>query len=186
MRIACPACSATYDVPPDRVPAGRSVRCAKCGGMWAPVPEAALADEPAPAPPVAEAPVPAPPVAAAPVAAPEAERPKADVAVAEPPAPHVAEAMSNDAPALHDLIVAAMAHHAAPESATPLSAGKPASVISERSGGWSESRTIALAGWVLTVLILGAAGWGAVVKRTDIMRAWPNSERAYAAIGLRQ
>ena len=54
MRIACPDCGAAYDVPADRVPPGRGVRCAKCGVVWTPV--ATVDAEPAivPAP---EAPV---------------------------------------------------------------------------------------------------------------------------------
>ncbi|MEJ0019349.1 MAG: zinc-ribbon domain-containing protein [Acetobacteraceae bacterium] len=36
MRIACPSCSATYDVPDSLVPAGRIVRCARCGSEWTP------------------------------------------------------------------------------------------------------------------------------------------------------
>ena len=37
MRIVCPSCSAAYDVPDSLVTAGRTVRCARCHGDWAPV-----------------------------------------------------------------------------------------------------------------------------------------------------
>ena len=37
MRIACPACNATYDVPDTEMRAERVVRCARCGTDWAPV-----------------------------------------------------------------------------------------------------------------------------------------------------
>jgi|SRR5579871_2676250 len=37
MRIVCPSCSATYDVPDSLVTAGRTVRCARCHGDWVPV-----------------------------------------------------------------------------------------------------------------------------------------------------
>jgi predicted Zn finger-like uncharacterized protein len=37
VRITCPTCSAEYDVPGSLAP-GRSVRCARCGNQWAPVP----------------------------------------------------------------------------------------------------------------------------------------------------
>lgn len=43
MRIQCPDCSAHYEVPDDRLAAGRTVRCARCGRDWMPV-------APAPAP----------------------------------------------------------------------------------------------------------------------------------------
>ncbi len=37
MRIACPSCSAAYDVPDSLVTGGRVVRCARCGGEWVPI-----------------------------------------------------------------------------------------------------------------------------------------------------
>jgi hypothetical protein len=42
-----------------------------------------------------------------------------------------------------------------------------------------------VASWALTVLVLISLGWGAVHWRDDVMNAWPPSERAYAALGLR-
>jgi predicted Zn finger-like uncharacterized protein len=59
MRIVCPACDATYDVPEAMLARGaRKVRCARCGNEWAPsaaaphaqleleaAPDAALPDE---------------------------------------------------------------------------------------------------------------------------------------------
>jgi predicted Zn finger-like uncharacterized protein len=71
MRIVCPTCSAAYDVPDSLVTAGRSVRCARCGGDWTPVEIAA----PEPSPPLeptvapAEEPVPVAEPPAAPVVA---------------------------------------------------------------------------------------------------------------------
>ena len=54
MRIVCPSCAATYDVPDDRLVPGRAVRCAGCGAGWTPRPAQAavpmpVEDEPAPA-----------------------------------------------------------------------------------------------------------------------------------------
>jgi predicted Zn finger-like uncharacterized protein len=49
MRVACPACSADYEVPDALLTPGRTVRCARCGGEWVPIrttpaePPAALA-----------------------------------------------------------------------------------------------------------------------------------------------
>jgi predicted Zn finger-like uncharacterized protein len=34
MRIACPTCTAEYDVPEFRLTPGKTVRCARCGGKW--------------------------------------------------------------------------------------------------------------------------------------------------------
>ncbi len=54
MRIACPSCAASYDVP-DRLLAGRkALRCARCGEQWtpppadAPMPPEGFADPPRP------------------------------------------------------------------------------------------------------------------------------------------
>jgi len=42
----------------------------------------------------------------------------------------------------------------------------------------------ALAGWVATVLVLGAAAWWALAHREAVIAAWPPSERVYLALGL--
>ena len=34
MRLTCPACAVTYDVPDARIGAGRRVRCARCQHDW--------------------------------------------------------------------------------------------------------------------------------------------------------
>jgi predicted Zn finger-like uncharacterized protein len=49
MRIVCPSCSATYDVPDSLLMAGRRTRCARCGGEWAPVEAGAAEPEREPA-----------------------------------------------------------------------------------------------------------------------------------------
>ena len=41
MRIACPSCAAEYEVPASRIPPHKMVRCARCGGEWIAVREAA-------------------------------------------------------------------------------------------------------------------------------------------------
>ncbi|MDT7950134.1 MAG: zinc-ribbon domain-containing protein [Acetobacteraceae bacterium] len=50
MRIACPVCNATYQVPDAQLSAGRTVRCARCASDWTPI-EA----EPEPEPEIPEA-----------------------------------------------------------------------------------------------------------------------------------
>lgn len=61
MRIACPSCSAVYDVPDSLLPGGRSVRCARCGNEWVPVPAAPPASREQPVAAGAAAPAPPPP-----------------------------------------------------------------------------------------------------------------------------
>lgn len=41
-----------------------------------------------------------------------------------------------------------------------------------------------LAGWVASLVLLVALGWGSVRWRNDVMHAWPPSERLYAVLGL--
>lgn len=49
--------------------------------------------------------------------------------------------------------------------------------------GLSEPRLV-LAGWVLSIAVMVLIGWAAVTWRDEVMRAWPPSERVYAALGL--
>jgi predicted Zn finger-like uncharacterized protein len=49
MRIACPSCSAAYDVADSLLPPGRIVQCARCNKAWTAVPvEAPPVNEPEP------------------------------------------------------------------------------------------------------------------------------------------
>ncbi len=154
MRITCPDCGASYDVPETLLAAGRPVRCARCSGEWVPLAEAAPdaeadgvdgggveaggAPEPAwPAQPVGEA------TLAGPVAPSEA-------------APRLV-AMSPPA-------------WRSPAPAAP--SGRP------------RGQRLAVAGWAATAVVLAAALWGAYVARVPVMRAWPPSTRFYAALGL--
>ncbi len=49
-----------------------------------------------------------------------------------------------------------------------------------RKGG-----ALAIAAWAASVLILAGAGGAAVQYRSQLIAAWPPSERVFAAIGLR-
>jgi predicted Zn finger-like uncharacterized protein len=84
MRITCPACAATYEVPDTLIGAGRSLRCRSCRHAWrvepaAAPPMAVPAAAPAPAPPrplpdpppLAEPPFAEPPVVPVPRRAPQ-------------------------------------------------------------------------------------------------------------------
>lgn len=143
MRIQCPACDATYDLPEGAVKAGRPVRCARCATEWTPLP----------APPAPDAMPPAPDLAL----------PAREMA----PAPEPSETTPPPPPSREKL----------PE---------PRPVPQERlapAGRLPADRAV-LAGWVLSVAVLLVLGWAAVAWRTEVMRAWPPSERAYAALGL--
>jgi predicted Zn finger-like uncharacterized protein len=158
MRIACPNCAATYDVPDQMLASGRKVRCGKCGTQWLP----------AAAPAQAEAVPPGPP----PAGDPEPPLPKPE----PPPRPMVRErladlprAPANPAPLAMDRI--ADSSYAVPESAVgPIGARR--------------RRTAAWLGWAVSIVIWGLVVWAAYHYRADIMAAWPPSQRLYAALGL--
>jgi predicted Zn finger-like uncharacterized protein len=63
MRIACPACSAAYEVPDALLGKGRRLRCARCGHAWMATPPPADTTEPSAAgsPPAGPAPIEPPP-----------------------------------------------------------------------------------------------------------------------------
>lgn len=74
--------------------------------------------------------------------------------------------------------------YAAPAMA-PLQAPvvEPAPVRTRRGAG-AGRRAALVAAWVISLGIVGAGLWQGYVSRETIMRAWPPSVRAYAALGL--
>jgi predicted Zn finger-like uncharacterized protein len=156
MRIDCPSCAAAYDVPADRLVAGRAVKCARCGTLWTPPAPEAPAAEAAP-PSVAEVPPPPAPESAVPPTVPMAAPDAAIVPAAGPGA-----AIDRPMPA-------------------PIAANPPPRPSPEPGRA---SAAPLVAAWLLSIAALAVLGWVAVDRRNEIMAAWPPSTRAYAAIGL--
>jgi predicted Zn finger-like uncharacterized protein len=122
MRIACPSCSATYEVPDSLVTVGRVVRCARCGGDWTPVEGTPVQDvDP---PPRAAAPPPPPTEPAAAVvertAAEETAEPQT---TPETPGPSAMDKLA--------------AHPALPQSRLPLRLAWAASLLLIILAAWS-------------------------------------------------
>jgi predicted Zn finger-like uncharacterized protein len=158
MRIACPNCAATYEVPDKLLAAGpRPLRCARCRHEWQATPADAMA--PAPALPV-------------PAGAPPPER--------FPPMPPQAAA-----PTVPDLVVDELPPQRPPPARgprqhtpiTPLPAGAEGAVE-------DRAKALALAAWAASILLLIGVAAGAVVWRQQIMAVWPPSERVFTALGL--
>ncbi len=87
MRITCPACEATYEVPARLLGAARQLRCAKCKHLWQPAIEEAepvAAPERVVLPPVAPVAPPPPPLREVPPPTPAARR---SPELIEPPLP---------------------------------------------------------------------------------------------------
>jgi predicted Zn finger-like uncharacterized protein len=150
VRIVCPACSATYDVPSALLqPAGRKVKCARCGKSWSP------------------GATPEPPARSRLIA----QLPEIDVTPVEPP-------LSRDAGR-------PLARPVAEASARLVPARGGAGAQQAREAAPSSGVAAVLVGWMLTVLVIAAAGYGAYTYRPQIEAAWPPSQRAYALLGIR-
>lgn len=164
MRIVCPNCHATYEVP-ESILAGppRMVRCARCGAEWAP--EAAVAGP---------APDPAPP------AAPDHEPQAALPAPQSEPAPEPPAAPPPPLPAPGGRVEPKLSSYR-PRG----DAGEDDERLPPQDYESPPSRRGALIGWALTVALLAAFAWSAVSFRAHVMAAWPPSERVYGALGLR-
>ena len=138
MRIVCPSCSATFEVPKTRLAPGQAVRCARCGTDWTPLAEAepeltVHSSEPAGQPPLTDSPEPM--------------------------------TRSSTAPAVQ---------------ATPTLLGQ----ILDRLSFARPGEPALVAGWAVSIAVLVGLAWAAVTWRSNVMHAWPPSERLYTALGL--
>jgi predicted Zn finger-like uncharacterized protein len=154
MRIDCPACSASYDVPDAMLVGRKAVRCARCGEQWTPSASGA-GHPPAEAAPAADA---APREGAPGAAAPAEPAPPAPT----PPDPAPPEP-------------------APPAPMAPPAAAAPPRLPGRLPPGHSAGLRLA---WVLSLLVVIGALAAAAVWRGPIMRAWPPSMRVYAALGM--
>ncbi|HST73964.1 MAG TPA: zinc-ribbon domain-containing protein [Acetobacteraceae bacterium] len=168
MRIVCPACSAAYEVPAALLGTPRPVRCARCGSEW--LPEAAAEPGSAEAHPTE--------------------------ALREPPGGSVVERLGELPESATGLSVSVVdpPSRPAPEPVPPtireeeppdepaLTASAEQSLVAEPAP--RREGTLLRLAWAASVLILVLLVWAAYGWRTEIMHAWPASERLYAALGL--
>jgi predicted Zn finger-like uncharacterized protein len=180
MRITCPNCAASYEVPERLLQGGpRPVRCARCGTTWAPAapaapppsssavgdPDATVAvssphrpaERPAPVrAPVAEAPMTPPPAPqASPSPPPATERPGAPPPLRTPP-PRPPQVIDPPLPAVGD---------------------------AADGGGGRGGGLLLLAAWVASIAaVLGmlVALW---VFRVEVVAAWPPAARLFDVLG---
>jgi predicted Zn finger-like uncharacterized protein len=187
MKIVCPSCEATYEVPDAVVAARRPMRCARCGNNWVPAEGDAVPDGDPPAPLAAPAPAPTSTLAPEP---------------ADPPAPAdlpFAMLVPSDEPEAPPTVAPPdRPKPAPPEPATPLKLqpellrAKP--VIPPRAeqlgrdgkplGPLPPAPRTPVAAWLASVIVLLCLATAALVFRTPVMKAWPPSTRLYAALGL--
>ncbi len=156
MRITCPACNASYDVPDAMLGVGRSVRCVRCLREW----------QPQPAPPAHDA---APPAFEAPafeddLDLPRPDRPRFTAEDLDTTLPPAAPLAPGDAHAWRDVLLSQN------NGREPAAAG--------RRDGWI--------GWLVSLVLLVALAAAAVAWRGAVQHAWPPSGRVYGALGLEQ
>jgi predicted Zn finger-like uncharacterized protein len=161
MRIRCPSCSATYEVPDAMLDPPRTVRCAKCSHDWTAVaivePEVPEESEQAAEPKVAEASEPTPPPASA------------------------------EAPPRRQGARAARERLLEPETLigdTPLSAIERLALGADMSPVIRRRDRLLTAAWAASFAALTALGVAGYTERNVLMQQWPASKRVYATLGL--
>jgi predicted Zn finger-like uncharacterized protein len=194
MRIACPNCSAEYEVPDAMLASGpRVLKCARCGhGFQAALP-AAVPRQPAPPPPrrgpepppaARREPSPPPPrEPPAPGPPPPASRrepsppPPREPRAPEPPPPRPAPRDREPPPPAYD-----------PDRPPPTRGPRRHSPIDEPPPDAEEeaalSPTALALAWLASFVALGLAAWAAVHYRAEVMEAFPAATRLYRALGL--
>jgi len=175
MIITCPSCSARYDVAAAGFsPAGRKVRCAKCGENWHQEPEELAVDDVIPE--EVEAALEG-----------EVEAPEAETSAPEASAPPPVHNEPDIEPDLEDDIVFAEPD---PEPvAKPVkkaAAKKPPKKKSPKKKAPKAKRSVGqklavAAGWTLLALFVGGTAYGFSSYKTDIVRLWPATATLYAA-----
>jgi predicted Zn finger-like uncharacterized protein len=148
MRIDCPSCNAAYDVPEDRLVAGRAVKCARCAGMWTPVP--ALSPQQAREPGLTAAPV------AEPRAGVEHDPDAAELPGILPAAAAVPEALPAP-PAIAPLSSPAPARR---RSKAPLAAAWLLTIAVLAGLGWAafDRRAVIMEAWPPSIRVYAALG----------------------------
>ena len=192
MRIHCPACQATYEVPDHLIGPGRSLRCRNCGHAWRVAPEPMPSEPATPAEPVASAEPAAQTKAEAPSPPPPPEaRPRPLPAPPEPPPPAPPEAASRMGEPLAAEAPAAETEEAAEtraERATPplLAALRRQAKAIEPPLAQpppAEADTALRLAWAGSLLLLLLLGLAVGLFRDEIVAAWPPAARLYLMFG---
>jgi predicted Zn finger-like uncharacterized protein len=161
MRIRCPSCSATYEVPDAMLDTPRTVRCAKCAHDWTPV--AIIEPEPVEEPDEAAEPEPAAPAEAA---APEVD--EDELAFRRQTARTARERLLEPEAVIGD---------------TPLSAIERLA-LGDMSPQIRRRDRLLTAAWAASFAALTGLGVAGYTERNVLMQQWPASKRVYATLGL--
>lgn len=172
MIITCPSCTSRYPVNAASFePAGRKVRCAKCGHSWHQMPEAQASSVEVQAPP------------AAPGARKKIFGEKAKVETAAPEA--AASAAQDDIAFAEPQPDTEAAPDAAPAARTSVAAdiGNRFRAEVRRAASMRRGRVLIAAGWALLALFVAGTIGGGYAYRYEIAAWWPATTKVYAAAG---
>ncbi|MFC0410768.1 zinc-ribbon domain-containing protein [Roseomonas elaeocarpi] len=181
MRIICPRCEAAYEVPEmmlsSGLSAGRTVRCARCGARWAPLPPPAGArpeETEAPVPLVPDPVVPGqgtpaqetgpgtPDLAAPDLTAPDLAVPEAGTAVADPGTPAAPDGAAGEEVRL-----------------LPPVAGPRRDRLEPR-----RTRPALLLGWIASLGVVAGLVAVLLLRHEAVAAAWPPALWLYRFLGL--
>jgi len=177
MKIVCPSCAATYEVPESAVTSKRAVRCARCGGDWVP----GAPDAPHTTPPESAAPPPAE-IAADPLAPPVvAEIPDIEQMPAPPePDPEPLSIV----PEVEGPFIAAPSVAPLTTPSAKLAQNLAAAIAAEAATSPPAVPKPPMTAWIASLALLAILLLASVAFREPVMKAWPASTRLYAVLGL--
>lgn len=176
MIITCPSCTSRYPVNAASFePAGRKVRCAKCGHSWHQMPEAA------------EVSVAASAAAASPAGRKKifGEKTKPESVVTAAPTPADAASQADDIVFAETEMPAEAAPEPAPVTRTSVAAdiGNRFRREVRRAASMRRGRALIAAGWVLLALFVTSTIGAGYSYRYEIAAWWPATTKVYAAAG---
>jgi predicted Zn finger-like uncharacterized protein len=180
MRVACPNCTAEYEVPDALLATGpRRLRCARCSHMFDAGAPTAVTRGPTPG----LAPGPAPGIAPGPVTglAPAPEPSRESRAAPSPPPPLEVPPEPGLPPSQH------LNDPDRPPPTRGLRRHSPINApadLPEAEDEPSHGRAVVALAWLLSLAVLVVAGWAVVGFRAEISEAWPPMARLYGALGL--
>lgn len=184
MIITCPSCSARYDVAAAGFsPAGRKVRCAKCGESWHQEPEAIAVDDDSAdkAAVVAEEASGSTESEAPETESFEQETAEVEAAASEETAP---PPVQEEADLEGDIAFAEPEPVVEPAQKTPKRKTPKRKIPQKKTVGAQRSvgqQLAVAAGWTLLALFVGGTAYGFSSYKTDIVRLWPATATLYAA-----
>jgi predicted Zn finger-like uncharacterized protein len=178
MIITCPSCSARYDVAAAGFsPAGRKVRCAKCGESWHQEPEAIAVD--------VDSADKAAVVAEGDSGSTESETPETESFEQETAEVKAAASEETTPPVQEEVDLEGDSAFAEPEPVVEPAQKTPKRKTPQKkpvAGQRSVRQQLAVAaGWTLLALFVGGTAYGFSSYKTDIVRLWPATATLYAA-----